>query len=507
MLKHVIQYLLITAAFVSLPVVRYFAIIAFAEVAADTQQELQEPPLPEARPSPTPEPPATPPPTTTPTPTEEKPTAGPTTLALDEVGAAFWLKRRDEGMYESIANLNWIADGIDPHERDPVMVLIELGLDAPIVATKYTETSWFNDDLTEDEAWAFLGLTYIDSYATDDSSMVSRLPWVLDGIDEDESWAVSSLPDIFDESPESGSALISKSWFRDGITREESEAVELLGELAYKTGSASEFVSMPFLDSIETTDVLALSSLYQLALLNWTTLATPSEFDEFMSRPEIADGITDEEAIFVALASDTYEFNPGLTDRLLDIDEVMSEARTISLPLAGDVELLIVRTQPGSARSLDMLEESLRFAERYMGEPFPANYVALLYSDAVKPGFAGHNSGTNIVVHPDFDRDNGSLEFEEAEFVIMHEVAHYYWSGSSHDWIDEGAAEYLTITYVEGALGLDKGELLSSGFIHDYDCTDVSLKALEKQTSSEADDCAYDLGFLFFPRTASGAWR
>ena len=75
------------------------------------------------------------------------------------------------------------------------MVLIELGLDAPVVAAEYIETSWFNDDLTEDEAWAFLGLTYIDSYATDDSSMVSRLPWVLDGIDEDESWAVSSLPE------------------------------------------------------------------------------------------------------------------------------------------------------------------------------------------------------------------------------------------------------------------------------------------------------------------------
>ena len=401
-------------------------------------------------------------------------------------------------MYDAVADLNWVADGIDANERDPAMVLIELGLDAPVVAAEYIETSWFNDDLTEDEAWAFLGLTYIDSYATDDSSMVSRLPWVLDGIDEDESWAVSSLPDLFNESPESGNALISKPWFRDGITREESEAVELLGALAYKTGSASEFVSMPFLDSIETTDVLALSSLYQLALLNWTTLATPSEFDEFMSRAEIADGITDGEAVFVALASDTYEFNPGLTDRLLNIDEVMSEARTISLPLAGDVELLIVRTQPGSARSLDMLEQSVRFAERYMGEPFPTNYVALLYSDAVKPGFAGHNSGTNIVVHPDFDSDAGSPESEEAEFVIMHEVAHYYWSGSSQHWIDEGAAEFLTITYVEGTLGLDIGEFLPSGFIHDYDCTDVSLKALEKQTSSEADDCAYDLGLLLF---------
>ena len=255
---------------------------------------------------------------------------------------------------------------------------------------------------------------------------------------------------------------------------------------------------MPFLDSIESTDVLALSSLYQLALLNWTTLATPSEFDEFMSHPEIADGITDEEAVFVTLASDTYEFNPSLTHRLLDTHVVTSETRTVSLPMGGEVELMVARTQAGSAKSLDMLEQSVRFAERYIGEPFPTNVVALLYADAVKPGFAGHNSGTNIVVHPDFDRDDGSIKSEEAEFVIMHEVAHYYWSGSSQAWIDEGAAEFMTITYAADALGLDQGELLSGEFIRDYDCTAVNLKSLEEQTSSETDDCAYDLGLLFF---------
>ena len=498
MLKHVIQYLRIAAAFVSLPFMLYFAVIAFREVAAETQRESQGSPLPEVPPWPSPEPLTTPIPTTTPTQTNERLGTELTTLTLDEVGAAFWLKRRDDGMYDAVASLNWIADGIDDIEQDPVVVLIELALDAPSVAAEYIETSWFNDDLSEDEAWAFMGLTYIDSYAADDSLMVSKLPWVLDGIDEDESWAVSSLPDIFDESPEAGSALISKSWFRDGITRTESEAVELLGALAYKTDAASDLVSMPFLDSIESTDVLALSSLYQLALLNWTTLTTPSEFDDFMSHSEIADGITDEEAVFVTLASDTYEVNPSLTDSLLSTDGVTSETRTVSLPIGGEIELMVVRAHPGSAKSLDMLEQSVRFAERYMDEPFPAKVVALLYADAVKPGFAGHNSGTNIVVHPNFDRDDGSPEAEEAEFVIMHEVAHYYWSGSSQAWIDEGAAEFMTITHAADTMGLDNGELLSGDFIHDYDCTAISLKALEKQTDLETDGCAYDLGLLFF---------
>ena len=76
--------------------------------------------------------------------------------------------------------------------------------------------------------------------------------------------------------------------------------------------------------------------------------------------------------------------------------------------MAGEVELVVVRTQPGSERSLDLLEESVRFTESYMGEPLPVNLVLLLYADTVQPGFVGHNSGTNIVVHPDFDRDDAS---------------------------------------------------------------------------------------------------
>lgn len=86
-----------------------FAVIAFGEIVAETQQESKEPHLPEAPPMPSPEQLATPIPTTSPTQTDEKPGAEPTTLTLDDVGAAFWLKRQDDGMYDAVADLNWIA--------------------------------------------------------------------------------------------------------------------------------------------------------------------------------------------------------------------------------------------------------------------------------------------------------------------------------------------------------------------------------------------------------------
>ena len=399
-----------------------------------------------------------------------------------------------------MANLHWIADGVDEDiEMEPVKVLLELSLDEPGIAIRFIEMPWFNDGLTEYEVWAFLALLYIDSFTPNASTQVSRSPWVMDGVSDFESWAITSLADIFDESPETANSLISKPWFKDGLTEAEAEAVELLGLLSYKNGSASQFISMPFLESVEEADVLALASLYQLALLKWDRLTTSTKFDVFTSHPAIADGITDEETVFVTLASNAYELNPGLTDTLLDPSAVISETRTINLPMAGEVELVVVRTQQGSERSLDLLEESVRFTESYMGEPFPVNLVLLLYADAVQPGFVGHNSGTNIVVHPDFDRDDASSEADEAEFIILHEVAHFYWHSSSHSWLDEGAAEFLAAAYAEHSIGFDMTDISSTGVMSDYDCADgTTLKSLEGMPGPQAEDCAYALGLLFF---------
>ena len=63
------------------------------------------------------------------------------------------------------------------------------------------------------------------------------------------------------------------------------------------------------------------------------TLTTPSEFEAFISHPNIKDGITDEETVYVTLASDVYDLNPELSYKLLDPTENMLESRTINLPM------------------------------------------------------------------------------------------------------------------------------------------------------------------------------
>ena len=491
MLKHVVQYLLLIAGFLSLPFLFYFAVVTFNDVEAKDERGVPEASASDSSVA------------SVATPSvvrsmRDEDSEGHEVLDIDEVGSVFWLKRRDNGMYETVSNLGWVADGIDDMEEEPVEVLIELGLDDPGLAIQYIEMPWFGDGLTEDEGSAFLGLTYIDYYVAEVGNLVGQLPWVVDGITEDEAWAALSVWELGVESPEAANALISKGWFRDGITAEESDALTALSLLSYKTGMAARFVDMPFMRSIEETDALALYSLHQLALLNWHSLATPSEFHLFIAHPTIADGITDEETVLVTLGSSAYEANPDLAVAILEPGGVMLETRSVGLPMAGEVELVIARVEPGPARSMDILESTVRFAEQYMGELFPVGVVLLLYADAVEPGFAGFNLGTNIVILPDFDIDDGSVEADESEFVTMHEVAHFYWNNSSQEWIDEGAANFFMLAYAEDSVGVGINDLLSSGVSAGYECTVDSLDVLEAMDASEVGDCAYKLGLLFF---------
>ena len=254
----------------------------------------------------------------------------------------------DKGAHELVTSLAWIADGVDELEDDPVEVLMEMGRYEPELAIHYIGMQWFSDGLTEDEAGAFLGITYIDYFVADETNQISELAWVSDGITLDEAWAVHGVGGIAFEDENAANAVISEAWFRDGISSEEADVLLALGLLADKTGAAVQFLSMPFLETIEETDALALFSLYQLALETWHNLATmPSEFHLFLQHPTISDGITDEETVLVTLASSAYAGNPGLIDSLLDPARVMLESRVVQLPVAGAVELMIARTEPG----------------------------------------------------------------------------------------------------------------------------------------------------------------
>ncbi|MXZ90889.1 MAG: M1 family metallopeptidase [Chloroflexi bacterium] len=108
------------------------------------------------------------------------------------------------------------------------------------------------------------------------------------------------------------------------------------------------------------------------------------------------------------------------------------------------MQLTIQRSKPGAARSMDLLEHSLRTIEEFMGEPFPVRYVGILFKDAVHApeGSAGVNFGHVITQRARYDVDDGSRAAEFLPSLTAHEIAHYYWAGDE-DWIDEGAATFM----------------------------------------------------------------
>ena len=294
---------------------------------------------------------------------------------------------------------------------------------------------WVADGIDETEVKAIQEISYIDYRDTEVAFSVVSMDWVRDGIDGIEAEALDWINNM--KSAEVASSVVSMVWFADGIDEVEVKAIVELSYLANgDPGAALRIVGMPFLETIEPPDISAVMSLSRLATF------APEAFVVVMSHASIRGGISNDLAPVVATLYGVAKSNPGLIDILLDESKVSLEQRTITLPLAGKVVLSIIRTGPGAARTIDLLEHAVQGVEEYMGLALPTNYVGVLYEDAVSGDAAGSNFSTHIAILPKFDADDGSHEAGFAGSTIAHEVAHYYWGGNK-DWVNEGAADFM----------------------------------------------------------------
>ena len=310
------------------------------------------------------------------------------------------------------------------------------------MASSIKQLVWTQDGIDGTETEAIQDLLYIAVVSRSTAASIVSLAWAQDGIDDVEAEAFRWMNNV--NSAEVASSVVSLGWMKDGIEAVEVNAIKELSYMANRdAGAALRIVGMPFIETIEPPDVSAIASLQLLAASKPETLAT------VMSHASLRDGIRDDLAPVVATLHGVAGTNPGLIDVLLDPARVSLERRTITLPLAGDVILVIIRTGPGAARSMDLLEHSVRSAEEFMGAPLPTRYVGLLFENAVSGSNAGINFGTHIAVRPKYDVDDRSHEATFAGHATAHEVAHYYWSGNE-DWVDEGTAD-LMASVIEGA--------------------------------------------------------
>ncbi len=304
------------------------------------------------------------------------------------------------------------------------------------------------------------------------------------GNPEYERWVRQDIDELREGMPELARKIEGLSWIEDGIEGlREFGAFRGLIRLA-DAGHTARLIEEPWV--VEGRNYPALESLSALAI-NY-----PETLDKIMSHPAISDGITDQEAKIVATL--TTAANPvgyrledhDLLDKLLDPEQVTLEERTITLPLAGETEISIVRTRPGGDHTMDFLEHSVRSIEEFMGLPFPRQQVIYLFTEAQGGGI---HHGTHVSIRADEQATSAESMFD----IVAHEASHYYWRRSP-SWMVEGGATFME-SVVRDTL---HGRLNTEPYGPPRSIAELEELERDPSTSREFSRCNYTLGERLF---------
>ena len=290
-----------------------------------------------------------------------------------------------------------------------------------------------------------------------------------------EEWAQQGIAQLRETKPELAAKIANLSWIRDGIGRTEYRAVGGLTSLA-AAGLVDDLIEESWV--VEGENLPALQSL-------WYFRRNPERLKAIMTHPNIRDGITEQEAKVLATLHPVEDSD--LLIMLLDAELVTLEERSITLPLAGEIELTIIRTSAAIDYAMDSLEHSVRNIEEFMGAPLPIRQVIVRFDNELR------ERGVNYATFVSVGIDELSKGRESAIALLAHEAGHYYWRGLPHVplWNTEGAAHLLAAV----ATNRLQRRLISTN------CGQTqSIAEFERLTSNSrtVHDCHYSLGERLF---------
>ena len=399
-------------------------------------------------PTPVPTPTLIPAPTLTPTPT---PTLAviPALLELHDTQNTQWLKRAYRDLYRQIQWFAWVQDGLSSLETNTIDELLYIGAGEIDSLREILNLPWVQDDILEREYEVIDRLGLLGYHDTGNLTSVLSLPWV-----------------------------------QDAISETEYDIIYWLASVSYDDEKAvAAVIAMPFLESPDTGDVLAIAGI--------NTLAYEGLTKSLMDHPTFQEGITDAQTTLVAATGAVLDAEE--IGRLLDPGYATVETVSSGTELTPDLKISIVRTgtqsRPGT---VEAVKDAVAVVERVMGLPLPVDHVILVLNDhAVTSDYAGTNYGFAVGYLPEYEQRQDSYEWRSLQAGLVHEVAHYFWSGHA-GWIDEGMANMAEYMY-----GLDNG--LSRGQLnpHRKDCEAHDLAMLSEwdpDASSSRYLCNYYLG-------------
>ena len=413
----------------------------------------------------------------------------------------------DPTLTRAVLSFPWVRDDISDGEQGALSHLAALARDNPPLATKVANFLWTADGITADEELALRFLSGLTEQAVSLGDIVGDFLWLLDGIVElewkslgnlrdltirdhalgrtvasfpwvkdnisDTEWRIlGNLAPISELNTAVAKAVSNFSWLADGVAASELQAIRNLRSIATRDVSlASTIVSMPFLsESFEERDEHALWSILNLS-------DSPEDLEQLTGTAWFADGIDHQEAALVTGLYRQFQVAPEEFRSLLDFHEYQS--KSISLPLAGDVQLTILRLFPESALKaqgqIDRLENAVRHIEGFLGVPFPQRDILLLYAET-----GSQTTGVHLGSHMVVDRPvaiQGDLRRVEA-----HEVAHYYWGSTLVPlWFREGGSDFLASYVVEQVYGDSlRGRFTDVGGRNARTCNSLGMGTIQK---------------------------
>ena len=384
-----------------------------------------------------------------------------------ELGAAEWIRWLDEQSEKGAAAviaMPWVQDGITDAESDAIKWLSWLAYDSEEAATSFIAMAWFQDGITGAERDA-----------------INYIYWLNDEDDENGLAVVE--------------AVLAFPWIQDGITETEADAIDRIESLDDRSEEAAGVIAMPFLESLEEDDVLAIRGM--------NSMAYHGLLSGFLAHPTMRNGITDTQATLVVIAASIAksEGTAEAIQRILNPGYVDIETLSKGTELTPNLKISIVRTgtqsQPWTAESV---WDAVGFAEETMQLSLPTSHViAVLSDEAVLGQAAGNNHGDSqgsysFGYRPKYEQAKDTRDGQHFQFGIVHEVSHYYWRGMK-EWINEGIAN--TFEYLYGV----ETEIWPS-LAHREDCEAHDLEMLTEWEPEQEDidqfHCNYYLGQSLF---------
>jgi hypothetical protein len=247
--------------------------------------------------------------------------------------------------------------------------------------------------------------------ATVSEFKIENLPWVTDGITERDRRVLDHIRAIAQIDPSMSQRVAGSQWLSDGVTESDQDTVYSLREFAD---------THPEIAVLVTTVPDENGSLMKgvLSYLRNILPSNPGRSEQFLSQSWFQDGLTEEEAALIRALGPTLNDDVDSKEVFADLlqrGHVRSE--TISLPLAGEVDLFAVGR---SEFELEGLLERMAFAvesiEGFMGTPWPAPDVIALLELESRLGRSDEawNAGAYVVLK------------DPSKYETYHELAHYY---------------------------------------------------------------------------------